>query len=117
MRHRNTKAIIGRPADQRKALIRGLLTSFFEHGVLETTQTKGKALKSAAEKLVTKVRRHDDMNAIRELKKVLYTETASRNALKFARENKRQSGFTRATKVRYRDGDNALMVVVELIND
>lgn len=117
MRHRNKKAILGRPSDQRKALMRNLLTSFFEHGSLQTTQAKAKALKSAAEKLVTKARRKDDMNAIRELKKVLYTETASRNALQFARTSKRLSGFTRATKVRYRAGDNALMVVVELIQD
>jgi large subunit ribosomal protein L17 len=117
MRHRNKKAILSRPADQRKALIRNLLTSFFEHGGLETTQAKAKALASAAEKLVTLVKRKDDMNAIRELKKVLFTESSSRKVIAYARTSQKKSGYTRIVKTRYRDGDAALMVKVELIQD
>lgn len=117
MRHRNKKAILNRPSDQRKALVRNLLTSFFEHGGLETTQTKAKALASAAERLITLVKRKDDMNAIRELKRVLFTESSSRKALAYARVAERNSGYTRIIKTRYRDGDSALMVKVELIQD
>jgi large subunit ribosomal protein L17 len=115
MRHRNTKATLNRPADQRKALIRNLVSSLFLYGKVKTTDAKAKALVSAVEKLITKVRKKDDMNAIRELKKVIYTEESSIKAISYIKELKLESGFTRITKVGLRAGDNALLMQVELI--
>ncbi len=115
MRHRNKKAILNRPADQRKALIRNLVTSLFLHGKVKTTEAKAKALMSEAEKLITKVKGKDDMNAIRESMRIVTTEESSRNLIKFVKETKKTSGYTRNTKIGYRAGDNALMVLVELI--
>ncbi len=117
MRHRNTKAILNRPADQRKALIRSLISSLFLYGKVKTTNAKAKALASAAEKLITKIKGKDDMNAIRELKKVIYTEPSSKKALSFIKESKKTSGFTRITKLGFRAGDSALLMQVELINE
>lgn len=117
MRHRNKKAILNRPVDQRKALIRGLLTSLFETGYLTTTDAKAKALVAEADKLVSLVKEKEDFNAIRELKKVLYTENAQKKALDFAKKSPRKSGFVRKTRVGYRDGDAALKIKVELIFD
>ncbi len=117
MRHRNTKAILNRPADQRKALIRNLVSSLFLYGKVKTTDAKAKALASAAEKLITKVKGKDDMNAIRELKKVVFTEDSSKKALGYARATKKISGFTRTTKIGHRAGDSALMMQVELITE
>lgn len=114
MRHRNTKAILNRPADQRKALIRNLISSLFLYGKVKTTDAKAKALASAAEKLITKVRGKDDMNAIRELNKVIFTEESSKKALAFVKGLERASGFTRTVKVGMRAGDNALLMQVEL---
>ena len=117
MRHRVKKAILNRPADQRKALMRNLLTSLFLTGQLTTTDAKAKALVSAADKLISLVKKKDDMNAIRELKKVLYTEEAQRKALDFVKNTKRTSGFVRKTRIGYRDGDAALKIKVELISE
>lgn len=121
MRHRNTKAILNRPADQRKALKRSLVDSLFLRGAIKTTEAKAKALVSEAEKLITrarkKVEKKEEMNAVRDLKQVLYTEEASKNALAYIKETKKTSGFTRTTRIKYRDGDNALIVMVELISD
>lgn len=117
MRHRVKKAILNRPADQRKALIRNLLTSLFLTGHLTTTDAKAKALVAAVDKFISLVKRKDDMNAIREIKKIIFTEEAQKKALNFIKNTKRVSGFTRKTRIGYRDGDSALKIKVELITD
>ena len=38
MRHANKKAKLGRPADQRKALLRSLTTELLRHGKIKTTK-------------------------------------------------------------------------------
>ena len=45
MRHGNRKARLGRPADQRKALIRSLVTEVLRHGKITTTKTRAKAIR------------------------------------------------------------------------
>ena len=117
MRHRNKKAILNRPADQRKALMRNLLTSLFLTGHLTTTDAKAKALAAAADKLIALLKKKEDANAIREMKKVLFTEEAQKAALEFVKKTKKQSGFTSKTRIGYRDGDAALKIKVALISD
>ena len=41
------------PTDQRRALLRNLVTSFLEHGSIETTITRAKETQSMAEKMIT----------------------------------------------------------------
>lgn len=118
MRHRNTKAILNRPADQRKALVRNLLTALFETGRITTTDAKAKAAAREAEKLITRIKNRDEQhNAIRDLKQVIFTESASKKALEYAGKTSKTSGFTRCTKMGFRAGDGALQVQVELIQD
>jgi large subunit ribosomal protein L17 len=118
MRHRNTKAILNRPVDQRKALVRNLLTNLFEHGTIKTTEAKAKAAAREAEKLISKIKgRPEAHNAIRDLKQVIFTEKASKNALAYATKSSKTSGFTRCTKLGFRAGDNAMLIQVELIQD
>jgi len=117
MRHRVKKAILNRPADQRKALIRSLLTSLFLTGHLTTTDAKAKALVSAADKFISLLQGKEESNIIREMKKVLYTEESQRKALDFVKNTKKKSGFTRKTRIGYRDGDAALKIKVELITE
>lgn len=44
---------LGRPSDQRKALLRNQVTSLLWHGRIETTVTRAKEVRSIAEKMVT----------------------------------------------------------------
>ena len=44
---------LGRASDQRKALLRGLVTAFFVSGRLETTEARAKEVKSIVEKIIT----------------------------------------------------------------
>jgi len=59
MRHKVAGRLFGRTANQRKALLRGLVSSLFEHQRIETTVAKAKAIKGIAEKLVTFGKRGD----------------------------------------------------------
>lgn len=44
---------LGRDSSARKALFRGMLTSFFQHERIETTEAKAKELRSLADQMVT----------------------------------------------------------------
>ncbi len=44
---------LNRPMDQRKALLKGLVTSLFEHGRIKTTEARAKEIRSIAEKLIS----------------------------------------------------------------
>lgn len=115
MRHRKKSFLLNRPADQRKALVRNLLTSLFLYGKVKTTDAKARALKGEADKLIAQVKEKDDMNAIRTSMQTVFTQEASRRLVAYAKGTEKNSGFTRSTKIGYRSGDNALMVQVELI--
>lgn len=43
---------LGRATDQRKAMLKGLVTAFFENGKIETTEARAKEVKNIAEKLI-----------------------------------------------------------------
>ena len=59
MRHRVAGRSFGRNTNQRKALLRGLTTSLFEHLKIETTVAKAKETRKAAERIITLGRRGD----------------------------------------------------------
>ncbi|MBL7490636.1 50S ribosomal protein L17 [Frankia sp. AgB1.9] len=105
----------GSPAHQR-LILANLATSLFEHGAITTTETKAKALRPYAEKLVTFAKR-GDLHARRQVMRVirdksvvheLFTEIGPRY------EN-RNGGYTRITKVGFRKGDNAQLARIELV--
>ncbi|MCX5719035.1 MAG: 50S ribosomal protein L17, partial [Nitrospirae bacterium] len=53
MRHRVDGRLFGRTANQRKALLRGLVASLFEYQRIETTVAKAKETKKIAERIIT----------------------------------------------------------------
>lgn len=107
----------GRERDQRKALIKGLLTSLFEHGKIETTLPKAKDLRPAAEKLITKAKR-GDLSARRQvIASVSTLSVANKLVDEIAPQIKRDSGYLRIVKTDNRRGDNAEMAIVEFVDE
>mgnify|MGYP001346379722 CR=1 FL=1 len=53
MRHRCRVPHLGKPADQRKALLRSLATELIRHGQIKTTKVRAKAVQSEVEKMIT----------------------------------------------------------------
>ena len=43
---------LGRPSDQRKALLRGQVTALLQHGRIQTTEMRAKEIRSIAEKII-----------------------------------------------------------------
>lgn len=107
---------LGRPTDQRRAMLRNLTTSLLEHGRIETTVTRAKEVKRMADKMVTLGKR-GDLHARRQalayitkddVVKSLFEEIAPKYA-------ERQGGYTRIYRVGPRRGDGAEMAVIELV--
>ena len=97
-------------------MMRNLVTSLFEHEKITTTDAKAKELRGVADKMITLGKRG--------------TLHARRQALSFIRDNRitkkvfeelspryseRMGGYTRVIKVGTREGDNALISVIELM--
>lgn len=116
MRHRKAGRKLGRSGGHRRALYRNLVTELFRHGRIKTTEAKAKSIQPKAEKLITLGKRgtlHARRLAAGRLndKQVLATlfdEIASRY-------RDREGGYTRILKLGHRQGDNASMVLIELI--
>src|SRR3990172_9334162 len=53
MRHRLTRRKLGRPTDQRKALMRGLVKDLLSHETIRTTEAKAKEARRDAEAMIT----------------------------------------------------------------
>jgi large subunit ribosomal protein L17 len=115
MRHKKKKNTLGRAADHRKALLRNLATSLALHGKVKTTSVKAKALVSYFEKMMTTAKRGDDVNAIRHVKKYLYTEPAQKAFIERMKAHTQTSGYLRTTKMGFRAGDRAEVSLVEFV--
>ena len=53
MRHREKRHLLAKPADQRKALLRGLSTELLRHGKITTTLARAKAMQTEVEQMIT----------------------------------------------------------------
>ena len=53
MRHQLRIPLLSKPADQRKALLRGLTTQLIREGRVTTTKSRAKALRNEAERMIS----------------------------------------------------------------
>jgi len=116
MRHRVRGKKLGRDTKHRKALWRNLMRQLVMHSAVETTETKGKELKSVADKIVSQAQ-HNSIASRRLLhryfgKRDVVNALVDQVAPTFT---DRKSGFTRVERVGKRAGDNALMVKVSWV--
>lgn len=118
MRHRVKRhlKLNHKPGAHTDSVIRNLLTSFFLHKSLVTTHKRAKAISGKIDRLIVDVKKKDTKNAIREAMSILYTEASSKELFSVAEKSgERNSGFTRITPIKYRDGDSAKLVQIELV--
>ena len=107
---------LGRNSSARKALFRSILTSFFRHERIETTEAKAKEISGLAEQMITLAKR-GDLSARRMVIARLMDEEVARKlfdeiAPKYV---ERQGGYTRVLKLGNRRGDAAPMAILELV--
>jgi len=118
MRHMKSGKRLGRNTSHRKAMMRNMVTSFFDLEKITTTDARAKELRKMAEKLITMARRGDlhsrrlVMQVVRDKKVVakLFDTIAPRYT-------ERPGGYTRIIKLGHRSGDNASLSVIELVEE
>ena len=122
MRHRIAGRILGRDAGHRKALFRNLVRELYLHGRITTTEAKARAIRSDAEKLITKAK-HGladggvRVHAQRQVVAYLNDKTVAKKVFDeiAPRYTTRNGGYTRIIKLGKRQGDAADMAIIELV--
>jgi large subunit ribosomal protein L17 len=115
MRHRCRVPQLGKPADQRRALLRSLTTELIRHGRITTTKIRAKAVRSEAERMIT-LAKDGSLAARRQAMGYLYDKQLVHALFEQAstRYADRNGGYTRILRTVSRRGDNAEMAIIEL---
>lgn len=117
-RHGYVGRKFGRETDQRKALIKGLVTSLIEKGSIETTLAKAKELRPVAEAIITKAIVGDLHNRRQVIASVSKLSAAHKLVDEIAPKLKgRKGGYLRVKQTRVRVGDNTQMARVSFVDD
>lgn len=141
MRHRVPGNKLGRPADQRKAVLRSLATELLRYDEITTTLAKAKAVQPEVEKLITKGKKGylqdhrnlyekakgGDAEAAKQVARAVHLrrqvsayvydrEVVARVFDEVApRYADRKGGYTRILKAGPRRGDNTPMAIIQLV--
>ncbi|MBC7996827.1 MAG: 50S ribosomal protein L17 [Leptolyngbya sp.] len=115
MRHRCRVPKLGKPADQRRALLRALTTELIRYGRITTTKVRAKAVRSEAEHMIT-LAKDGSLTARREAMGYMYDKQLVHALFEQATERygSRNGGYTRILRTISRRGDNADMAIIEL---
>ncbi len=115
MRHRVFGNRLSRPANQRKALAKSLLTSLFTHGRIKTTLAKAKAISGEADKVVNNLK-GQTIAERREVAKI-FPDNLAKELFRTAKErfSGRGSGYTRIIRLGERFSDTADLVYLEFV--
>ena len=116
MRHRCKVPELGRPADQRKALLRALTTELIRHGQIKTTKARAKAVRREADHMIT-LAKDGSLAARRRAIGYLYDKNLVHALFENveSRYGNRNGGYTRVVRTIRRRGDNAEMAIIELV--
>jgi large subunit ribosomal protein L17 len=117
MRHGKKFNHLGRKTAHRKAMLANMACSLIEHKRINTTDAKAKALRQFIEPLITKSKTdstHNRRVVFSYLRnKFAVTELFKEVSVKVA---DRPGGYTRIIKLGNRQGDNASMAMIELVD-
>ena len=116
MRHQCRVTKLGRPADQRKAMLRGLTTQLIREGRVTTTKARAKALRDETEKMIT-LAKEGSLSSRRRAIGYMYDKQLVHALFDKAQERygSRKGGYTRIVRTIPRRGDNAQMAIIELV--
>ncbi len=117
MRHRHGLRKLNRTSEHRKAMFRNMCVSLLRHEAIKTTLPKAKELRRVVEPFITlgktptlaNRRLAFDRLRDRDIVTKLFAELGPRFMA-------RPGGYTRILKMGFRDGDNAPMAYVELVD-
>ena len=117
MRHRVAGRKLNRTSSHRKAMLSNMCNSLFIHEQIKTTLPKAKELRRHAEPLITLAKTPNVAN-----RRLAFSRLRDRGVVtKLFDElgphfQSRPGGYLRILKCGYRDGDNAPMAFVQLVD-
>ncbi len=117
MNHRNTGKKLGRNTRERQALFKSLAKSVFTYGAIETTRAKAQSVVPLVEKLANHIITKDIVLAQRELSRYFQDKNFVKNVYKSFKDifDGQTSNFTKMWNVKYRQGDDALIVKLAFV--
>ena len=106
----------GRDSSARKAMLRDVVTALFDKERIETTEAKATEVSGLADQMITLAKR-GDLHARRQALAFMTDETVVRKLFETIapKYKERQGGYTRVLKLGPRQGDAALMAILELV--
>lgn len=107
---------LGKRTDQRKAMLRAMVTYLLENGQIKTTITRAKEVAPLAEKMIT-LAKQNDLAAYRQALGFITKEDVAKKLFqelgpKYAERN---GGYTRVVRIGPRRGDAAEMAIIQLV--
>ena len=107
---------LGRTSDQRRAMLRAMVTYLLENGQIKTTITRAKEVAPLAEKMIT-LAKQNDLAAYRQALGFITKEDVAKKLFqelgpKYAERN---GGYTRIVRIGARRGDAAEMAIIQLV--
>jgi len=117
MRHRHGLRKLNRTSSHRLAMLRNMSNSLIEHEVIKTTLPKAKELRKVVEPLITLGKKPSLAN-----RRLAFNRLRDRDSVAKLFEvlgprfEKRPGGYLRILKFGFRQGDNAPMALVELLD-
>jgi large subunit ribosomal protein L17 len=116
MRHRKGVTKLGRPTDQRMALLRGLASLLFTKGHIETTLARCKATQAFAEPLITQAKR-GNLSDLRQVARRLGGKRPFKALMSkvVPAAKDRRSGYTSVVRIKRRRGDGSVIARLSII--
>lgn len=116
MRHGKAGKRLGRTGSHKKAMVRNMVTSLFEHERIVTTTPKAKEVRKVADKMITLAKR-GDLHAKRQALSFIQSKDVVAKLFDEiqAQYADRNGGYTRIIKTGQRRGDAAPMAILELV--
>jgi len=108
---------LGGSSSHQKAILANLATSLFEHGRIKTTETKARALRPYAEKLITHAKKgalHNRREVLKKIRDKDVVHTLFAEIGPFYAD--RNGGYTRIIKTGPRASDASPMAIIEFVD-
>ncbi len=107
---------LGRTSDQRRAMLRAMVTYLLENGQIKTTVTRAKEVAPVAEKMIT-LGKANTLASYRQALGYITKEDVAQKVFKeiAPKYADRNGGYTRIVKIGPRRGDAAEMAIIQLV--
>ena len=107
---------LGKPTDQRMAMMRAMVTYLLENGQIKTTITRAKEVAPITEKMISLAKKNDLASYRQALAFITKEDVAKKLFQELGpKYETRSGGYTRIVRIGPRRGDAAEMAIIELV--